>query len=520
MKYIISILLTLSVFSANAQTTTVGAPATGTTWIKSKIKVTYYGAGDTVLLMVKPSDSTMIAVSKSYYAKKAYVDSLFGTIGTHDSLVKYSDSIGNIYVTGYRLDTAKTNLRTEIAARVKYADTATMLSPYLRKVDTAGQFVKSVSATYPVASTGGQNPTASLDTASGKWRSEAYNDTKYTPLTRTISTTSPLSGGGDLSANRTLTIADAVADGTTKGAASFTASDFNSSSGNISLDYNNMQVGSGSVPGVLSTTLYNTFNSKPTGSGTADRVSYWSTTSNLASTGIRSDATRACVGAAIDASYLFKVAGTFNATGNSQFNANVNLLSGGTIDFIGGSSITMSGNSGTGAWSFNTSLSGGYYPSFQNAGTPYLEFKNAGSSFARGNMASFFFVLHNGLFGGTPVSGAIEFNGSNHYTTNSTTTRAIVQGNRTQASGAATLTLAITYSHYVFTGTTTTWTLPAVSGNTDIRFAIKNRGSGAITLNSAAAGNDIYTTSAVNTMTINAGEAYILHNDGTYWLVE
>jgi len=47
----------------------------------------------------------------------------------------------------------------------------------------------------------------------------------------TISTTAPLSGGGNLSANRTLTIADAAADGTTKGAAAFNATNFSASSG-------------------------------------------------------------------------------------------------------------------------------------------------------------------------------------------------------------------------------------------------------------------------------------------------
>lgn len=56
------------------------------------------------------------------------------------------------------------------------------------------------------------------------------------PSSRLINTTLPLLGGGDLSADRTLSIQDAVADGTTKGAASFTAADFNSLAGNISLD--------------------------------------------------------------------------------------------------------------------------------------------------------------------------------------------------------------------------------------------------------------------------------------------
>jgi hypothetical protein len=74
--------------------------------------------------------------------------------------------------------------------------------------------------------------------------------------TRTISTTSPITGGGDLSANRTIAIDNAAADGSTKGAASFTAADFNSSSGNISLDYTNGQKVSASVPGFA-----------PTGSG-------------------------------------------------------------------------------------------------------------------------------------------------------------------------------------------------------------------------------------------------------------
>lgn len=87
-------------------------------------------------------------------------------------------------------------------------------------------------------------------------------------------------------------------------------------------------------------------------------------------------------------------------------------------------------------------------------------------------------------------------------------------------SAAATLTLNAEYSDYVFSGTSTTWTLPPLTGYTNVKYFIKNRGTGAITLNSNAGGNDIYTTSAVNTFTINAGAAYILMNDGTYWDVE
>src|SRR5205085_3466121 len=53
------------------------------------------------------------------------------------------------------------------------------------------------------------------------------------PTTRSISTISPLTGGGDLSSNRTFAINDAAADGSTKGASSFAAADFNATSGNI-----------------------------------------------------------------------------------------------------------------------------------------------------------------------------------------------------------------------------------------------------------------------------------------------
>jgi len=86
----------------------------------------------------------------------------------------------------------------------------------------------------------------------------------YTPAnqTITISTSSPLSGGGDLSANRTLSINDAAADGTTKGAATFSANDFDSNSGLISIDYTNGQAASTTNKGFLTATDWNTFNGK------------------------------------------------------------------------------------------------------------------------------------------------------------------------------------------------------------------------------------------------------------------
>ncbi len=88
----------------------------------------------------------------------------------------------------------------------------------------------------------------------------------------------------------------------------------------------------------------------------------------------------------------------------------------------------------------------------------------------------------------------------------------------TTTSSAGTLTLSNSEA-YIFNGTTTTWTLPAVSGTTGTIYYIKNAASGSITLNAAAAANEIYSTSAVNTYEITAGSAIILISNGTYFLI-
>lgn len=91
---------------------------------------------------------------------------------------------------------------------------------------------------------------------------------------------------------------------------------------------------------------------------------------------------------------------------------------------------------------------------------------------------------------------------------------------RTQSvnvSSAATLTLARDAAVYVFTGTTTTWTLPALANNTGLTYRIKNRGSGAITLQRAGS-DQLYDTAAVTSISIAAGASATIINDGTYWL--
>jgi len=71
---------------------------------------------------------------------------------------------------------------------------------------------------------------------------------------------SPIASSGGTSP--VLTIQDAVADGATKGAATFTASDFNSTSGLVSIDYTNGQAASASTKGFLTSADWSTFNAK------------------------------------------------------------------------------------------------------------------------------------------------------------------------------------------------------------------------------------------------------------------
>jgi len=84
-------------------------------------------------------------------------------------------------------------------------------------------------------------------------------------------------------------------------------------------------------------------------------------------------------------------------------------------------------------------------------------------------------------------------------------------------SSAATLTLNRSASVYVNTGAAATWTLPALANNTGLTYRIKNRGTGAITLQRAGT-DQLYDTAAVTSITIAAGASATIINDGTYWL--
>lgn len=157
----------------------------------------------------------------------------------------------------------------------------------------------------------------------------------FVPTSRTIATTVPLAGGGDLSANRTFTIADAAADGVTKGAAAFTAADFNSAAGVVSIDYVNGQKATALIPGFLTAADWTTFNSKQAALGFTPppNTRLISTTSPLAGGGdLSADRTLSIADAAADGAT--KGASAFAA---ADFNAAAGVIS---IDYTNGQSAS------------------------------------------------------------------------------------------------------------------------------------------------------------------------------------
>jgi len=86
---------------------------------------------------LKKSDTSRSGIVTTYF----YVDSLYNTIGTHDSLVKYSDS-NTVYVTQFGVDTAKENIRGEIAD-IPQVDTTSLSNRINTKIpysDTGGAY--------------------------------------------------------------------------------------------------------------------------------------------------------------------------------------------------------------------------------------------------------------------------------------------------------------------------------------------------------------------------------------------
>lgn len=73
-------------------------------------------------------------------------------------------------------------------------------------------------------------------------------------------------------------------------------------------------------------------------------------------------------------------------------------------------------------------------------------------------------------------------------------------------------------SMWVYVGSAaSTWTLPAIVNNAGLSYVIKNRGSADITVQRAGS-DQLYSSSAVTTVTIATGSSLRIVNDGMFWL--
>jgi hypothetical protein len=155
--------------------------------------------------------------------------------------------------------------------------------------------------------------------------------------------TSPIASSGGTTPS--ISIANAAADGSTKGAASFTAADFDASSGNISIDYTNGQAADATHKGFLTSTDWSTFNGK--GSGTVTSIA---TTGPITGGTITGTGTIACATCATTTN-----GGALSATSPVTISA-AGVIACATC-LTGNQSITLSGDvSGSGTTAITTAI--------------------------------------------------------------------------------------------------------------------------------------------------------------------
>ena len=113
------------------------------------------------------------------------------------------------------------------------------------------------------------------------------------------------------------------------------------------------------------------------------------------------------------------------------------------------------------------------------------------------------------LAGGT-MAGTITMNGNS--------INAVAVGSNFYYSYSQSTTTTPTWSTFnYFTGSSPqTWTLPAISGNSGLTLTVKNEGSATLTVQRAGS-DQLYTSSAVTSVTIAAGASYTFQNNSSYW---
>jgi hypothetical protein len=167
------------------------------------------------------------------------------------------------------------------------------------------------------------------------------------PATRTIAGTFPLNvtNGGTLAQNIAIGIGNAAADGTTKGAAAFTASDFNASAGVVSIDYTNGQKANSTQPGFLTAQNWNDFNDKQDAiTGAATTVTTSDLTADRAVISNGSGKIAASTATSTEVGYLSGVTSAIQTQLNSKQDT---LVSGTNLRTVGGQTLLGTGDIGT-----------------------------------------------------------------------------------------------------------------------------------------------------------------------------
>lgn len=389
-----------------------------------------------------------------------------------------------------------------------------------------------------------------------------------------------------------LTLQDAAADGTTKGQSTYTAADFNASSGLISIDYTNGQAASASLKGFLTSADWTTFNAKIGASDTATITSRaWRTNGNNAggstwSLGTTSNdninlitnntikgfisaggtfvwgSSSATAGFKVDlrgrtqiftsptgqnellidddgvngqlATVVINPSGT-NSKGLLLTGLNDNIITGrvygsstdgfaiggrngsATVGYFGiNNSVAITATSGT---FYTATATNSFAPTSGTAEHNVFEDARTINQTGGANGATRGLYIHPTLTAAasyTAIQNTVGNNSFNSASGNSNFGGTLSYSVTTSSAGTLTLGTGIVY---VFTNTTATWTLPAVSGTTGRVYFLKNRGSGNVTLGTNAAANELYDTAATNTLTILPGQSIMLISDGTYFLV-
>lgn len=91
----------------------------------------------------------------------------------------------------------------------------------------------------------------------------------------------------------------------------------------------------------------------------------------------------------------------------------------------------------------------------------------------------------------------------------------------TIVSNAPTLPINDDNNVYVFTGTTSTWTVDPVAGSIGSLYKLTNRGTGNLTVNSTGGANEFYNSGVVDdTFILMPGESAEISSDGVYYIIK